>query len=60
MGSAFSKVFIAAGSKSIKTLSGAAFGRSNNKISRKGLYVLSVLFGKNQYTQAGAIPGPLM
>ena len=50
LGNAFSKAFIAASSKSIKTLSGAAFGRSDNRISRKRLYVLSVLFGKKPYT----------
>ena len=58
LGSAFSKVFIAASSKSIKTLSGAAFGRSDNNLSRNCFNVFFVLFGKNPYTQAGAIREP--
>ena len=37
LGSAFPKALIAASSKSIKTLSRAALGRSDNKISRKRL-----------------------
>ena len=57
VGSAFSKVFVAASSKSIKTLSGAISGGAATKYPGN-VYLFSVLFGYIPNTQAGAIPGP--
>ena len=51
LGNAFSKAFIAASSKSIKTLSGAAFGRSDNRISRKRLCAFCFVWQKSVHAR---------